>query len=59
MIPECYLSAVLNLVHVTVIVGHPEKERTVTAKQTPYFSPAMGADIDAYVAKCVKWTSHK
>ncbi len=59
VIPECYVLAVLNLVHDTVIAGHPGRERTSTAAQAVYFWPTMHVDVDAYVATCVKCAQHK
>ncbi len=59
MIPECYVPVVLNLVHDTVIAGHPGRERTLTAPRAVYFWPTMRVDIDTYVAKCVKCAQHK
>ncbi len=59
VIPECYVAAVLNLVHDTVIAGHPGRERTLTAAKAVYFWPTMRVDVDAYVAKCIKCAQHK
>ncbi len=59
MIPECYVPAVLKLVHDTVIAGHPGRERTLTAARAVYFWPTMRVDVDAYVAKCIKCAQHK
>ena len=39
VIPECYVPAVLNLVHDAVIAGHPEREGTLTAARVVYFWP--------------------
>ncbi len=59
MIPECYVPAVLNLFHDTVIAGHPERERTSIAARMVCFWPTMHVDVDAYVAKCVKCAQYK
>ncbi len=51
--------AVLNLVHDTVVAGHPGRERTFAAARTVYFWPTMRVDTDAYVDRCVKSAQHK
>ncbi len=59
VVPECYVPAVLNLVHDTVVVGHPGRERTLTATRAVYFWPTMRVDTDAYVDSCVKCAQHR
>ncbi len=54
MVQECYVPAVLNLVHDTVVADHPGRERTLTAARAVYFWPTMRVDTDAYVTRCVK-----
>ncbi len=56
---ECYVPAVLTLVHDMVFAGHPGKERTPTAARNSYFWPKMRMGINAHVAKCVKCAHHK
>lgn len=51
------MPAVLKLVHDAVIAGHPGRERTLTAARAIW--PTMREDIDAHVAKCVKFAQHK
>ncbi len=34
VVPECYATAVLNLVHDTVVACHPERERTLAAARS-------------------------
>ncbi len=41
VVPECYVPAVLNLVHDMVVTGHPGRERTLAAARTVYFWPTM------------------
>ncbi len=54
VVPECYVPAVLNLVHDTVVVGHPERERTLlAAARAVYFWSIMRVDVDAYGDRCV------
>ncbi len=59
VVPECYVPAVLNLVHDTVVAGHPGSERTLAAARAVYFRPTMRVDTDAYVDRCVKCVQHK
>ncbi len=59
VVPECYVPAVLNLVHDTVVTGHPGRERTLAAARGVYFWPTMRVDTDAYVDRCVKCAQHK
>ncbi len=59
VVPECYVPAVLNLVHDTVVAGHPGRERTLTAAREIYFWPTMRVDTDAYVDRRVKCAQHK
>ncbi len=59
VVPECYVVAVLNLVHDTVVAGHPERERTLAAARMVYFWPTMRVDTDAYEDRCVKCAQHK
>ncbi len=59
MIPECYVLAVLNLVHDTVVAGHTGREHTLRAARAVYFWPTMRVDVDACVTKCVKCAQHK
>ncbi len=49
VVPECYVPAVLNLVHDTVVAGHPGRERTLAAARAVYFWPTMNVDTGAYV----------
>ncbi len=55
VIPEYYVPAVLNLVHDTVIAGHPGREHTLTAAREVYFWPTTSVDV----VKCVKCARHK
>ncbi len=41
VIPECYVPAILHLVHDSVIAGHPGRERMLTAARESYFWPNM------------------
>ncbi len=59
VIPECYVPAVLMIIHDGVIAGHPGKERTLTAARARYFWPTMRVDIDSYVSQCVKCAQNK
>ncbi len=59
VIHECYVPAVLTLVHDTVIAGHRGKERTRTAARNSYFWPKMRLDIDAHVAEYIKCAQNK
>ena len=59
VIPESYVPTVLNLVHDTVVAGHPGKERTLTAARRHYFWPTMLLDVNHHVAKCVKCAQNK
>ncbi len=59
MVPECYVPAVLNLVHDTVVAGHPGKERTLAVARAVYFWPTMRVYTDAYVDRCVKCAQRK
>ncbi len=54
VVPECYVPAVLNLMHDTVVAGHPGRERTLAAAREVYFWSTMRVDTDAHVDKCVK-----
>ncbi len=58
VVPECYVPAVLNLVHDTVVAGHPGWEHTLAAARAVYFWPTIRIDIDAYVDSCVKCAQH-
>ncbi len=59
IIPECYVPAVLQLVHDGVVFGYPEKEPTLTAARESYFWPTISTDTDAYVSQCVKCAQHR
>ncbi len=59
VVPECYVPAVLNLVHDTVVACHPGRECTLAAARAVYFWPTMRVDTDAYVDRCVKCAQHK
>ncbi len=59
VIPECYVPAVLMIVHDGVIAGHPGKERTLTAARARYFWLTMSVDIDSYVSQYVKCAQNK
>ncbi len=48
VIPECYVSAVLHLVHDSVIANHPGREHTLTAARESYFWPTMQTDVEAH-----------
>ena len=59
VVPECFVPAVLHLVHDAVLAGHPGKERTLTAARQTYFWPTMRTDIEAHVSKCLQCAQHK
>ncbi len=59
VVPECYVPAVLNLLHDMVVTGHPGRERTLAAARAVHFWPTMRVDTDAYVERCVKCAEHK
>ncbi len=59
VIPECYIPAVLHLVHDSVIAGHPGRERTLTAARESYFRPTMRTDLEAHVSKCIECAQYK
>ncbi len=59
IIPECYVPAVLHLVHDSVIAGHPGRERTLTATRESYFWLTMRSDVEAHVSKCIQCAQHK
>ncbi len=59
VVPECYIPAMLNLVHDTVVAGHPGRECTLAAARGVYFWLTMHVDIDAYVKRCIKCAQHK
>ncbi len=59
VVPECSVPAVLNLLHDTVVAGHPGREQTLAAARVVYFWPPMRVDTDVYVDKCVKCAQHK
>ncbi len=59
VIPECYVPAVLHLVHDSVIAGQPGRERTLTAARESYFWPTMRTDVEAHVSKCTECAQHK
>ncbi len=59
VIPDSLVPAVLRMVLDAVIVGHPGKERTLTAARAQYFWPTMRLDIDEHVAKYVKCAQFK
>ncbi len=59
VIPECYVPAVLHLVHDSVIAGHPGRERTLAAARESYFWPTMRTDVEAQVSKCIECAQHK
>ncbi len=52
VISECYVPAVLHLIHDSVIAGHPGRERTLTAARDSYFWPTMRTNVEAHVSKC-------
>ncbi len=58
VIPECYVPAVLTLVHDMLIASHPGKECTFTAARNSYFWQKIHMAIDTHVAKCVKCARH-
>ena len=58
VITESYVPRILELIHDTVLAGHPGKERTLTAARKSYFWPTMRKDIDAHVAKCLECAQH-
>ncbi len=57
--PECYVPAVLNFVHDTVVACHPGRERTLASVRAVCFWPTVRGDTDAYVDRCVKCSQHK
>ncbi len=59
VISECYVPAVLYLVHDSVILGHPERECTLTAARESYFWLTMRTDVEAHVSKCTECRQHK
>ncbi len=59
VIPKCYVSAVLHLVHDSVIAGHPGRKRTLTAARESNFWPTMRTDVEAHVSKCTECAQHK
>ncbi len=59
VIPECYVPAVLHLVHDSVIAGHPGRECTLAAARESYFWPTMRTDVEAHVSKCIECAQHK
>ncbi len=59
VVPECYVPAVLNLVHDTVVAGHAGRERTLAVARAVYFWPTMRVDTDAHVDRCVICAQHK
>ncbi len=59
VIPECYVPAVLQMVHDDVIAGYPGSERTLTSASESYFRPTMRIDVDEHVSKCVKCAQYK
>ncbi len=59
LVPECYVPAVLNLVHDTVVAGHPGRKPTLTAARGVFFWIAMHVDTDAYVDRWVKCAQYK
>ncbi len=58
VVTECFIPAVLNLVHDTVVAGHPGRERTLAAARAVYFWPTMRVDTYAYVDRCAKCAQH-
>ena len=58
VITDSYVPRVLELIHDTVLAGHPGKKRTLSAARKSYFWSPMRKDIDAYVAKCLKCAQH-
>ncbi len=59
VIPECYVPAVLHLVHDSVIACHPGRERTLIAGRESYFWSTMRTDVEAHVSKCNECAQHK
>ncbi len=59
VIPECYVPAVLHLVHDSVIAGHPGRERMVNAARESYFWLTKRTDVEAHVSKCTECAQHK
>ncbi len=59
VIPECYVSTVVHLVHDSVIAGYPGRERTLTAVRKSYFWPTMRTDVEAHVSKYNECAQHK
>ncbi len=59
VIPECYVPAVLHLVHDSLIAGHRGRKRTLAAARESYFWPTMLTDVEAHVSKCNECAQHK
>ena len=59
VITETYIPVVLKLLHDEVLAGHPDKERTLSAAHRNQYGPTMRVDIEAYVAKCIKYAQQK
>ncbi len=46
---ECYVPALLNLVHDTVVAGQTRREGTLAAARAVYFWPTMRVDTETCV----------